>query len=311
MKKLVSVFLIFSFFQTMAFTQASPRVLVVIAHPDDESILSVTLYKLAREQKGTVDLFVITNGEAGYKYSTLAEQYYGCPLANQAAALKNLPAIRRKELREAGKILGLSHIYYGNQHDSHFSLDESEPLDTSWNVSAVKKQLTRVLVHGRYDEVFCLLPEPNTHGGHKAATLMALEAVFELPRSSRPLILGAALRNKGSSPIWFGQLKNYGATHTIDPDPAFTVDRTVSFGYGNKTNYKIVANWELAAHKSQGATEMTMNDGDLEEFWLFSLNPPGSENIAAKLFERLNRSPYRAGEPDTSRLASKSKKDWE
>ncbi|MDO3626786.1 PIG-L family deacetylase [Mucilaginibacter sp. BT774] len=309
MKKLLFLLLIFSFFGLAAFAQASQRVLVVIAHPDDESVLSVTLYKLAKEQQVKVDLFVITNGEAGYKYSTLAEQYYGCPLTNQAAARKNLPAIRKKELREAGKILGLNHIFYGNQHDSHFSLNEHEPLDTSWNVLAVKKQLNHVLVHGHYDEVLCLLPEQSTHGGHKAATLLALEAVSELPVSSRPLILGAALRDKGDTSIKFNQLKNYDLTRTIKDGPSFTVDRTVSFGYGNKTNYKIVANWELAAHKSQGATEMTMNDGDLEEFWLFALNLPGSENIATKLFTNLSRSPYSTGEPDTGQLASRSKKD--
>lgn len=309
MKKLVFLLLIFGLFSLEAFAKAFPRALVVIAHPDDESILSVTIYKLAKEQHGTVDLFVITNGEAGYKYSALAEQYYGCPLTNQAAARKNLPAIRKKELREAGKILGLNHIFYSNQHDSHFGLDEHEPLDTSWNVLAIKKQLNHVLVHGHYDEVFCLLPEQNTHGGHKAAALLALEAVAELPASTRPLILGAVLRDKEDSPITYSQLNNYGLTRTISQQPAFTVDRTISFGFRNKTNYKIVANWELAAHKSQGATEMTMNDGDLEEFWLFALNPLGSENIAAKLFARLNKSPYSTGDPNTGQLASRSKKD--
>ena len=66
--------------------QNLPRVLVVVAHPDDESVLSVTLYKLAKEQYARVDLFVITNGEAGYRYSTLAEQFYGVSLANAGSA---------------------------------------------------------------------------------------------------------------------------------------------------------------------------------------------------------------------------------
>jgi len=46
--------------------QTRPSALVVIAHPADESMLSVTLYKLAKEHHGNVELFVITNGEAGY-----------------------------------------------------------------------------------------------------------------------------------------------------------------------------------------------------------------------------------------------------
>jgi len=309
MKKIMYLLLIFNLFGFEAFALRPSRVLVVIAHPDDESILSVTLYKLAKEQHSTVDLFVITNGEAGYKYSTLAEQYYGCPLTNRADARKNLPAIRKKELREAGKILGVNHIYFGNQPDSHFSLDEREPLDTSWNVPAVKKQLNHLLVRGHYNEVFCLLPEKNTHGGHKAATLLALQAVAEISAANRPVILGAELHNKGDKSKEFDQLNNYSSTRTISKQPSFIVDRTVSFGYGNKTNYKIVANWELAAHKSQGATEMTMNDGDLEQFWLFAINAAGSETTAANLFTNLNRSPYNASEPDTGQLASRSKKD--
>ena len=79
-----------------------PKVLVVIAHPDDESIVSVTLYKIARGHNGRVDLFVITNGEAGYRYSTLAEKYYGVKLTDEANARSRLPAIRKRELKNAG-----------------------------------------------------------------------------------------------------------------------------------------------------------------------------------------------------------------
>jgi len=258
-------------FPAIAKAQTSTRVLVVIAHPDDESVLSVTLYKLAKEQHGIVDLYVITNGEAGYRYSTLAEQYYDCKLTDAADARKRLPAIRKKELHEAGKILGISHIWFGNQPDSHYSLDEHEPLDTSWQVPAVRRQLHDMLTRNHYNYVFCLLPETETHAGHKAATLLALQAVAALPVSERPVILGAALRDKTDSSREFSFLNNYELTRTTDSLPNFTIDRTISFSYKNGINYKIIANWELAVHKSQGATQMTMNDGDLEEFWYFSI----------------------------------------
>ncbi len=277
---------------SMAYAQESPRVLVVIAHPDDESILSVTLYKLAKEQQSMVDLFVITNGEAGYRYSTLAEQYYGCTLTNAADARKKLPAIRKKELKEAAAVLGVSHIYYGDQHDSHFSLDEHEPLDTSWQVDAVRKQLHQLLSHNKYDYVYCLLPEAGTHAGHKAATLLALDAVAALPTEQRPVILGAALRDKTDTTRRFNSLAGYEHTLTSSQTPAFVIDRTVSFSYRNKINYKVIANWELAAHKSQGATQMTMNDGDLEEFWYFAINGPAAQAKTAQLFNRLEQSPY-------------------
>src|ERR1051326_1544551 len=49
-----------------AFSQtAPPKVLIVIAHPDDESAFSATVYKITHELKGTVDLLMVTNGEGG------------------------------------------------------------------------------------------------------------------------------------------------------------------------------------------------------------------------------------------------------
>ena len=279
------------------FAQSAQRILAVIAHPDDESIFSVTLYKLAKEQHATVDLFVITNGEAGYKYSTLAEQYYGCKLTNAADAKKRLPAIRKKELHEAGKVIGVTNYYFADQPDSHYTLNEREPLDTSWQVAKVRKQLHELLLRNHYNEVFCVLPEAETHGGHKAATLLALDEIATLPADNRPLIFGAALRDKTDTAKNFSSLKGYALTQTASSAPSFMVDRTVSFSYLNRINYKIIANWELAAHKSQGATQMTMNDGELEEFWSFNINTSDKKIEADSLFANLNRSPYKTDEP--------------
>ncbi|TSJ43263.1 PIG-L family deacetylase [Mucilaginibacter corticis] len=279
------------------FAQPGQRILAVIAHPDDESIFSVTLYKLAKEQHATLDLFVITNGEAGYKYSTLAEQYYGCKLTTAADAKKRLPTIRKKELHEGGKVIGISNYYFADQSDSHYTLNEREPLDTSWQVIKVRKQLHELLLHNHYNEVFCILPEAETHGGHKAATLLALDEVAALPADNRPLIFGAALHDKGDTARKFSALKGYSLTKTTSSLPSFVVDRTVSFSYLNRINYKIIANWELAAHKSQGATQMTMNDGDLEEFWSFNINTVNKKDEADSLFAKLNQSPYKTDEP--------------
>jgi N-acetylglucosamine malate deacetylase 2 len=293
--KYITRFLLLLLCATMvssARAQQGPRALVVIAHPDDESILSVSLYKFAKEQHGIVDLFVITNGEAGYQYSTLAEQYYDCKLTDAADARKNLPAIRKKELREAGCVLGVTHYYFGNQRDSHYGLDEHGPLDTSWDAVSVKKQLKQLLINNKYDYVFCLLPEVGTHAGHKAATLLALDAVAALPQTERPIILGALLLNKTDEPKQFAMLSGYEETETIVAKPLFVIDRNVSFSYHDRINYKIIANWELAAHKSQGATQMTMNEGDLEAFWYFKINGEANETKAAALFTKLSESPY-------------------
>jgi LmbE family N-acetylglucosaminyl deacetylase len=273
-------------------TLRGPRVLVVIAHPDDESTFSVTLYKIIKEQHGVVDLFVITNGEAGYKYATLAENYYGLELTNQQIGRNNLPRIRKQELKNAGRILGVSNYYFQDQKDAHFGLNEREPLDTSWNVAAVKKHLNEALVNNHYDFVFCLLPDPGTHGQHKAATLLALNVVSGLLPNKRPIILGAATRNKADPMVTFSAYLNYKETQTLSDTPLFSVDRTASFSFKNRINYKIIANWEIAEHKSQGVTQMSVNDGDLEEFWYFKLNDSTGLKKADDLFDLLKQTPY-------------------
>jgi LmbE family N-acetylglucosaminyl deacetylase len=270
----------------------SPRVLVVMAHPDDESVFSVTLYKIAKEHHGIIDLFVITDGEAGYKYATLAESYYGAALTDEKIGRSQLPRIRKRELKNAGHILGVAHYYFMDQRDSHYGLNEHDPLDTSWAVKAVNKRLNQLLVDNHYDLVFCLLPEPSTHGAHKAASLLALNAVANLPANKRPLILGADLCDKSDHTIKFSQYKDYEITQTVTDTALFSIDRTACFSYKNRVNYKVIANWELAEHKSQGVTQMGMNDGDIEKFWYFKLN--GTVGIAKcdSLFKLLRSVPY-------------------
>ena len=273
--------------------EKGPSVLIVIAHPDDESGFAATVYKITHELHGTADLFLVTNGEGGYKYSTLAESIYGVELTNEKIGRANLPKIRKQELKNAGKIIGISNFFFMDQKDAHYGLDEREPLDTSWNVPLIQKKLHEVLTKTHYDYVLCLLPVPETHGGHKGASLMALRAVKDIPEKDRPIILGGGVSMKGDTTVRkFTQLKEYTETHTDFATSQFSVDRTTKFGFKNALNYKIIVNWEIAEHKSQGVMQMGMGYGDIENFWYFSENAPGGMDKAKALFEKLKVAPY-------------------
>lgn len=291
------IFIIYSLLWQWGLAQSQekrfPHVLVVIAHPDDESILAVTLYKIAKEHNGIVDLFVITNGEAGYRYSTLAETYYHCRLTDEKEGRKRLPAIRRQELIKAGAILGISHYFFCNQRDDKFCTDERESLDSCWNLPATRAKLAQVLRIGQYEFVVCLLPDSAEHGAHKAASLLALQEVSKLPAGHRPVILGVHTCNKTDSVLHFSGYANYVLTKTASDTALFIVDRTASFSYNHRLNYKVIANWEIAEHKSQGATQMTMNDGDLEEFWYFNQENAGGIDRTRRLFNALHITPYK------------------
>ena len=268
------------------------KVLIVIAHPDDETAFAATIYKITKEMHGIADLVCITNGEGGYKYSTLAEAYYGLELTDEKIGRENLPRIRKRELTNAGNIIGIRSFYFLNQKDAHYGLDEHEPLDTSWTVPFVTKGLKGIMTKTHYDYVFCLLPVPGTHGGHKAATLLALRAVSAMPLENRPIILGVSSRNKGDTLQHFKQLGDYKETATLSDTASFSFDRTASFGYNKQLNYKIIVNWEIAEHKSQGTMQLGMNRGDYETFWYFAQNPAEGFEKTRKLFEALKYIPY-------------------
>jgi LmbE family N-acetylglucosaminyl deacetylase len=296
--------ILFSFILTTVFCgplsaqqNTGPRVLVVVAHPDDETAAAATIYKITHDLNGVVDQCVITNGEGGYKYSTLAEAYYGLELTDEAIGRANLPRIRKEELMNAGKIIGTHNIYFLDQKDAHYGLDEHEPLDTSWDVSWINTRLKAILSENHYDYVFCLLPVPGTHGGHKAATLLALRAVQAMPLSKRPVVLGlTGSSKKDTSATIFEQLKEYTESRVMGRSPMFSFDKTITFGYRNQLTYKIIVNWEIAEHKSQGTMQLYMNMGDYEDFWYFAVSPPDGIIKCKALFEQLKKIPFKPKE---------------
>jgi N-acetylglucosamine malate deacetylase 2 len=270
-----------------------PRVLVVDAHPDDEVAYAAAIYKIVHDLHGTVDLAVITDGEGGYKYSTLAEPYYHLKLTDEKVGRKYLPGIRRKELENAGKIIGLHHIYFFNQRDNRYTLDPHEVLDSNWNIPFVKSHLKQILETGHYDFVFTLLPTDSTHGHHKAATIMALTAVNDLPANiPHPIVLGGSVIDKGKSPTHFTGLTEFPITHISDGTPSYSFDRTQSFGFHHALNYRIIVNWDIAEHKSQGTAQLGINQGDIEEYYYYDINPPEGRAKAKQLFDRLAINDY-------------------
>jgi hypothetical protein len=129
-------------------TQAKIHALLVVAHPDDEYEMAGTIYHLAKELSGTVDQLIITDGEAGFRYSSLAERYYGLKLTDEADGRKELPRIRREEAHRSARVLGIEHQWFLNEKDDHFTLDADEVLKNSWNRKRVSKSILERLRQG-------------------------------------------------------------------------------------------------------------------------------------------------------------------
>jgi LmbE family N-acetylglucosaminyl deacetylase len=265
-----------------------PRVLIVVAHPDDESCFAATVYEITHNLGGTVDQLVITNGEGGYRYSLLAESFYGVALTDEAIGRAALPEIRKRELLEAGHILGIANHFFLDQRDLRYTEDIDEVLGEHWSPGVVLGEVERRVAAGNYDFVFTLFPSPDTHGGHKAATLTALNAV-QSGANRRPVVLGCQTSRSGDQAqlSWKGFQS---AQHPFSVLPqVFVTDRTVKFGFKDALDYQIIVNWVIAAHKSQGAFQTGVNRADREEFVILESGAADEMGRTGALFDALTR----------------------
>ena len=71
--------------------------------------------------------------------------------------------------------------------------------------------------------------------------------------------------------------------------PSFLLrdDRTRKFGYNDRLDYRILVNWVIAEHKSQGTMQLLMNRGEVECFWYFDANGDAGKEWVVELFDRL------------------------
>jgi N-acetylglucosamine malate deacetylase 2 len=264
-----------------------PRVLIVVAHPDDESCFAATVYEITHNLSGTADQLVITNGEGGYRYSLLAEDYYKISLTNEAAGRAALPDIRKRELLNAGKILGISQHFFLDEKDVRYTQDIDEVLNRHWTAGVVVPAIVRQLQRGSYDFIFTLFPTADTHGAHKAAALSAIDAAMKM-NGSKPVVLGCQDSSaKDSAPLdWTGFVSSEHSFRVAAKK--YSLDRTVKFGFNNVLDYQIVVNWVIAEHKSQGAFQIAMNRYDKEEFAILDTQTPSAMEKADGLFRHLS-----------------------
>lgn len=224
-----------------------PTVLIVVAHPDDESCFSATTYRISKELGGRVDEVVMTNGEGGFRYSALAEVYYDLDLSQQGSGRARLPDIRKQEMFQAGRILGIGEFFFLDQLDQGFTQDIKEAL-AGWDQQSVSQRLNQVLTTTHYDFVLTLFPTNETHGHHKVATMFALQSVAML-QGEKPVVLGCQSASAQTTATLKWTVATGLPSLTLVNSTAFVFDRTRKFGFRDALDYQIIANWEIAEHK--------------------------------------------------------------
>src|SRR5439155_26668309 len=140
----------------------APRLMAVLAHPDDESLgVGGTLAKYASEG---VEVFLLTatRGDGG--------RYRGLPPGDrQHPGPAALAAIREQELRAAASVLGVRDVAVLDYHDQH--LDRANPREA---VSCIVEHLRRV----RPDAVLTFGPDgAYGHPDHVAISQFTTAAI--------------------------------------------------------------------------------------------------------------------------------------
>lgn len=267
-----------------------PSILLVTAHPDDDALFSATVFKTTHLLGGTADLAVMTNGEGGYRYSTLGNFIYNRELDREETGRKYLPGIRKKEVMAGGDIVGIRNYYFFDQVDDEFSLDIASPME-SWDTGWVKQRLEQIIRDGDYDFIFTMLPSDDTHAHHKASAILALQVVEQLPEERRPIVLTTTIFSSEDDDTEYEELEGYPVSRIRKDAGPFLFDRRQTFGYDDRLNYKIVANWVIAEHKSQGTMQHLMGRGNVEQYWLYELNAEESIQKTEDFFDAVNEVP--------------------
>ena len=142
-------------------------ILLIVAHPDDESVVSGYLARAILDQHKRVAVIYGTRGDGGGNEAG----------PEQAAALG---AVREIEARRANAALGIDLVWFLDGKDTP-SQDVLQSLET-WHHGASLEQTVRLIRLTRPTVIMTWLPQfviGENHGDHQAAGVLATEA-FDL-----------------------------------------------------------------------------------------------------------------------------------
>ncbi len=162
-----------------------------------------------------------------------------------------------------------------------------------WDSDFIGERLDQILSKESYDFVFTHLPIRPFHAHHKAATILALEAIARIPESNRPVILGSFVSGAMDTVVnEFVELEGHPETRIVKDEGPYVFDRSTKMGLDDRLDYNIIVNWLIAEHKTQGTMQLFLGNEGVEQFWVFAVNTSNATSKTAHLMHRVRSAPH-------------------
>lgn len=224
------------------------RILVVMAHPDDCDFGAGGTIAQWTAKGISVSYCIITNGDQGGEESGLT--------------LEEMPAVRQREQREAGRTLGVTDIRFLNYRDG--SLFPSLEL---------RKDIVREIRRSQPDRMLIQSPERNferifaSHPDHLAAGETALQAVY--PDSRNPFAF-TDLMEEGFKPYRVREVWMTGAAttnHFVDVTETFDKKIAALQAHASQTAHNKEMPAMVRAWGERNAAAQGLGEGHLAEIF--------------------------------------------
>jgi N-acetylglucosamine malate deacetylase 2 len=200
------------------------RLLLIYAHPDDESFGVAGIARMYADRGVEIALVTATRGDAGRA---------GEPAL---CSREELPARREAELHEAAKILGIGHVTVLDYLDKHLAEAPSDKIRREL-VDAIRRHRPHVVITFDPDGV-------NQHPDHVAISRFAIDAI-----------------TAAGDPRWYPDAgKAHSVTRLLWPSPVLPWDAPKSPGLANEpgvdflvdiSTYRDTKAAALRAHRTQ------------------------------------------------------------
>lgn len=214
------------------------HVLVIFPHPDDEAF----------GVSGTISLHIDNGTPVTYACLTLGEM--GRNMGNPPFATREtLPKIRKEELEEAARVLGIQDLRMLGYRDKTVEFEDEEKLANRLGV---------IIGETNPSLIITFYPGYAVHPDHDATGAAVIRAVKELPADKRPKVHCVAFSNNCEEEIGQADIVN---------DVSAVADRKVAAIKAHASQTQLMAaNMEESIKKQEPEVLARMYK---ERFWTF------------------------------------------